>query len=258
MRKNVILSSVAATVVTGVLMMSGCNSSNNGKSVDQDYLEKGTVNVSVVDDEAGNLTNVKVTTGGKLQSTASIKQVKCVDKSGKAASCKTVCTPTNNCAVKIAAACSEKLNYSNASDVSGAWNLYNNSAAADVVAERADDTTVTTFSGVANITQTGGINSCNFDFSTFIVCAITKDGKKYYNASYNSEGYVLALIEYKDGTKEWKKVPITRKSNGTENDQPFIDMKGLTGEVPAKITIFSVLKKGASATGATGSTGAIS
>jgi len=29
-------------------------------------------------------------------------------------------------------------------------------------------------------------------------------------------------------------------------------MKGLTGEVPAKITIFSVLKKGASATGGSG------
>lgn len=255
MRKNVILSTVAATVVAGVLMV-GCGSSSTPKQKDQSYDVVGKVNVVAAQDGTVDSTKSTIKTDGGIKATVSVKNVRdCVDANNNPKPCVDVCTPTNPCQVTIKAECPSKLNYANNTDAIGAWHAYNNAGDANVVAERNDGKTFATFSGVAIIDQKGGIGSCGFDFSSFIVCAVTKDGKHYWNTSTNSAGYVMVLVEYNDGSSEWKKVPVARKSNGVENDQPFIELLGLNGKVPAKLTVFSILKTGAPATGSTGSTG---
>ena len=261
MKRSIILSTVAATVVTGVLMMSGCNSSAP-KAATPEFTGEGHVAVTITDGKISDsvVTIESTPTAGAqasvLKSSVTVRSItECVDTNGDEAACSTVCTPVAPCEVKLETACSSSLNYSNTTDESGAWSLYNVSADADVAADRADTTTYPTFSGTTTISQSGGIGSCGFDFSTFIVCAITKDGDHYWNTTTNSAGYVMVLIEYADDTKEWKKVDVARKSNGFENGQPFIELTGLDGKVPAKITVFSILKVGAAPTGTTGSTG---
>ncbi len=266
MKKNVILSTVAATVVTGVLMLSGCGSSNStAPEAGANYTAQKEYTVVA---KAGEKTSFTITTEAAagnssaqakgVKATASVSDITCVNSQP----CSTVCTTTNPCKVTIKAACGNdaKLNYANATDFVGtfaAWNDANGNNA-DVSAVIADDGLVAAFSGSANISQTGGIDSCNFDFSSFIVCAITEHTKKHaYKSSFNSVDYVMVLVEYNDGTKEWKKVPNTYKSNGVENGQPFFSVTGLDGKLPVKISVVSVLKVGASLTGGTGSTGTI-
>ncbi len=253
MKRSIILSAVAATVVTGALMMGGCTSSSSPKEKDQSYDVVGKVNVAVAQD--GQVTSSPVTTDGDVKATLNVRGIDdCVDANAQPTPCVQVCTPANPCQVTVKAACPSKLNYANDTDAIGAWHAYNNAGNADVVAERNDATTYPTFSGVAHIDQTGGIGTCNFDFSSFIVCAVTKDGKHYWNTSTNSAGYVLVFVEYGDGTSEWKKVTVERKNNGVENDQPYIALS-VDGKVPVKLTVFSILKEGAAPTGTTGSTG---
>jgi len=257
MKRNVILSAVAATVVTGVLMMSGCGS-NGPKAKDQSYSDVGTVNVVVAQDGS---VDSKVTSSGTVKTTITLKTVRdCVDTNGATTPCTEVCTTAAPCEVKVESVCgpNAKLNYANSTDYTGVFEEWRDSNDANVVAERADAGTIAAFSGSVNVSQTGGIVSCDFDFDTFIVCALT-EGKKlpYYNTSDNSTGYVMVLVEYADGTKEWKKVDITRKSNGEENDQPFIEITGLSGKMPVKFSVISVLKVGSPATGSSGSTGTI-
>ncbi len=261
MRKNVILSTVAATVVTGVLMMSGCGSSSSPEQADQGYTGIETVDVAIVDGKVDSVVTVEgtptaVSQASTVKTTVSVRGISdCVDANQQPAPCVEVCTPASPCSVTVEAKCPSNLNYANDTDAIGAWHAYNNTGNADVVAERNDDSTYPTFSGVAIISQAGGIGACGFDFSTFIVCAVTKDGDHYWNTSTNSAGYVMVLVEYADGSSEWVKVDVTRKSNGVEDDQPFIELTGLNGKVPAKLTVFSILKTGAPATGSTGSTG---
>jgi len=257
MKRNVILSTVAATVVTGVLMMSGCNSSSP-EAVAQSYEGNGTVEVvPATDGTTSSVAIVQAETpaGNPVEVRVAVNKVSdCVDASNQPAPCVDVCTPANPCAVTVTASCPSELNYANNTDTIGAWHAYNNTADANVQAVKDDNTLVPTFSGVATVNQTGGIGSCGFDFSTFIVCAVNKEGVHYWNTSSNSAGYVLVLVEFADGTSEWQKIDITRKFNGVEYDQPFIELLDVEGKVPAKITVFSILNAGAPATGS-GSTG---
>ena len=265
MKKNVILSTVAATVVTGVLMMSGCGSNSKAPTYNAGQTASGQAQVFNMDAN-GNLKTATSATakgngGGFSNSQVTIKAVRdCVDANKQPKPCEEVCTAQNPCKVTIKSACSNTdknvLDYTKHTDIIGAWDAYNNTGNADVVAVRNDAGLVPAYSGVVNIDGSKGMGTCGFDFNTFIVCALTKDGLHAWNTSTNSAGYALVLVEYADGTSEWKKVDITRKSNGSENDQPFIELLNLEGKVPAKITVFSVLKKGALATGSSGSTGA--
>ncbi len=264
MKKNVILSTVAATVVTGVLMMSGCGSSSNPevsyeakKSIDIVVKSGEDATYTVTTEAVSNSSQAKA-----VKAKATVKNVKCVDDQNVSQPCETVCTTANPCTVTLQAVCGNeaKLNFANKTDFVGvktAWFDANNNNA-DVTAVISDPNLIPAFSGSANISQTGGIDSCDVDFSSFIVCAITLNSQKHaYKSSTNSVDYVMVYVEYNDGTSEWKKVPNTYKSNGVENGQPFFELKGLGGKLPIKISVISVLKVGESATGATGSSGSI-
>jgi len=269
MKKNVILSTVAATVVTGVLMLSGCGETSTGpesSAQSPGHTAEGSINIT-----APNSASVKVVAtesnggtqgGGQQQVTAVVKKVRCADSTGAAteAECNTKCTTANPCGVKIESACSLDANAANAtsaldfsklSDIIGAWHQFNNTANADVVAAKAEKPL---YSGVSTVTGFGGISSCDFAFSSFIVCALDKNGDRYFVNSENSAGYAMVLLEYGDGSTAWIKAPITFKSNGTEPGQPFINIDGLSGAMPAKVTVFPVLKDSAVAH-STGSTG---
>lgn len=256
MKRNVILSTVAATVVTGVLMMSGCTSSK-AEQQNQSYKEEGAVKVVVSEDGS---TDSVVTSGGKIQTTVTLRTVSECTVNGVETPCNEVCVAADPCEVQLASVCGPdaKLNYANQTDFDGTFAAWNSTADQVVLDEIADAGTVAAFSGSALVTQTGGIAACDFDFSTFIVCALSENNKfHYWNTSDNSTGYVMVLLEYADGTKEWKKVPITRKFNGEENDQPFIEMLGLNGKMPVKFSVMSILNVGSPATGSSGSSGSI-
>ncbi len=262
MKRNVILSTVAATVVTGVLMMSGCGNSNAPKA-GVNYEAEKTIDVVVKSGEKASFTVTTEAVSNNSQAKAVkakavVKDVRCVNDKP----CETVCTKATPCKVTIQAACGNaaKLNFTKKTDfvgASAAWfNANGNNA--DVSAVINDPKLIPAFSGSANISQTGGIASCNVDFSSFIVCAITLESKKHaYKSKTNSVDYVMVFVEYDDGTSKWIKVPNTYKSNGVENGQPFFDLKGLGGKLPIKISVMSILKVGESATGSTGSTGTI-
>jgi hypothetical protein len=266
MKKNIILSSVAAIAVSGIITFGGCaESSTPNKPVS--YSAEKTIDIVL---DRGTKSTFSITTEAKgdnmkskgVKSSSTIKDFKCVDSNKKEAECSTVCTTKNPCKVTIQAACGEeaKLNYSNATDFVGtfaAWHDANGNNA-DVSEVIDNKNLVAAFSGSANISQTGGIDSCNFDFSSFIVCAITENTKKHaYKSSTNSVDYVMVLIEYSDGTRVWKKVSNTYKSNGVEDGQPFFKLTDLGGKLPVKISVLSILKVGQSATGGTGSSGSI-
>jgi hypothetical protein len=270
MKKNVILSAVAATVVTGALMLGGCGSNSKAPEYDAGKTAEGSTTVVM---KNGKVTgsalaegNSDANLGGGFSNTKIVvKDVRdCKDANNQPKPCENVCVGDNNpCEVKITTACSNDtgtvLDYTKTSDFTGAFSEFNNSGNADVVAVRNDATLVPAFSGVINVNTSKAIGSCGFDINTFVVCALTRDNVHAWNSNYesggNSAGYVLVLAEYEGGHKEWKKVDIDWGDNDGKSGQPGVNVS-FDGKTPAKITIMSVLKKGRAATGATGSTGA--
>ena len=271
MKKNIILSAVAATVVTGALMLGGCvTNSSKAPAYNPGQKAEGTISVVMNADgtvKAGSSVVAKGNSdvnlgGGYSNSKVTVKTVRdCVDANQQPAPCTQVCTEAKPCDVIVTTACTndsgENLNYANTSDFIGAFHEYNNSGDPEVVAVRNDATLAVGFSGVINVVGTG-IGSCGFGIDTYVVCVLMQDGTHAWNISGedgNTAGYVLVLAEFADGTKEWKKVEIVRGTNNGENQQPGVSVD-FDGKVPAKITVMSVLRKGRQATGASGSTGA--
>ena len=125
------------------------------------------------------------------------------------------------------------------------------------------------------------VNSCTIDYSTFIVCAMDKDGKKYYVSQDAPTGTdtgaqavealvsITTVVDGKEVT-EWRRVPLKWKSKTgddgqTLSGQPYVELSNLAlnGNLPAKVKVYTILKvagsksHGGKVTGVSGGTGAV-
>jgi len=119
MKKNVILSTVAATVVASVLMV-GCTSTK----AEAPKMVSGKDSVKVVVKRADGAVDATANTEGKLGTSVAVKKIdRCVDASGEEKACTEVCTDANPCEVTIKSACGDKvqLNYAHDTDYTGVF-----------------------------------------------------------------------------------------------------------------------------------------
>jgi flagellin-like hook-associated protein FlgL len=290
MKKNIVLSSVAAVAVAGMLVLSGCGGNSGSTKSNNNVDDSKTAKISVV---AGTPSSVKVSFGnskkdhGQDDLTVTVKEIRCGDDNTVAA-CESKCTAVNPCEVKVETGCGV-VDTANNTLVNGTSAEAANAAFAAAAGAKDKDGKLVGpadgefigFDGVTVLTS-DNVNSCTIDYSAFIVCAMDKDGKKYYvsqdapNIAKGETGAeaveaLVSITTIVDGKEviEWKRVPLEWKSkqgdDGVLSGQPFVNLENLAlnGHLPAKIKVYTILKvagsksHGDKVTGVSGGTGAV-
>jgi hypothetical protein len=286
MKKNIVLSSVAAVAVAGMLVLSGCGGNSGSTKKVENVVDSKAGKISVVAGQASD--TLTVSFGGNKDRgqdniSVTVKEIRC-GTTPTASACETKCTTQNPCEVKVETGCGvvdAKNALVNDTSAEAANKAFAELAKADkydddkpVVIE---DTEFVGFDGVTVLTS-DDVDSCTVKYSTFIKCALDRDGKKYYVAQSLDKDQKGAIAEYaivqittvKDGkeTTTWKKVKLdytAKVVNGkTLLGQPFVNLENLAlnGNLPAKIKVFTILAKAGSkshggVSGVSGGTGAV-
>jgi hypothetical protein len=293
MKKNIVLSSVVAVAVVGMLALSGCGgNSGSSTTTDNNVEDSKAGKISVV---AGTDSSVKVSFGdskkdyGQDDVTVTVKNIKCGGTTTVKATetaCETKCTVTNPCDVVIETGCgtvSANNTLENGTSAAAANEAFAEAAGAKDKDGNSVGPGAGEFLGYDGITvlTSDDVNSCTIDYSTFIVCAMDKDGKKYYVSQDAPTGTdtgaqaveaLVAITTVVDGKEvtEWRRVPLQWKSKTgddgqTLSGQPYVELSNLAlnGNLPAKVKVYTILKvagsrsHGDKVTGVSGGTGAV-
>ncbi len=269
MKKNVILSTVAATVVTGVLMMSGCGGSNNSSISD----------ITNNDKNGGTIVGkTKVTNQGASEKKYYSEDNKTVLGSMKYTSSTTTagknpCTTADPCTVVFKRDCYKKT--SGINTVTGYDNkLVRDAAFAEInkafevggIPFTAPAGKTIRFSGALEISEKDGrIDKCTGMKIEFKAppCATDSNGDWHYINNQAENGEIVDTAELlvlvtplvsgvaDEANSYWLKVPIT--------DPKSFDLRkavlNLTGEtaLPARLFVYAI--QNSDTTGTTGTTG---
>jgi hypothetical protein len=275
MRKNVILSAVAATVVTGVLMLSGCTSS-------------GAKTKTIVDDKDVPSSTVDVVpANGKLtfSGSAENKSAGGIDFTGTNATSKAGkdCT-VDPCTVTIKKGCGKEagkvLNYTNSCAVKTAYD------ALDATGPSAAAGKEFRYAGFVDISS-DDIASCTVSFSADLKCSLDRDGQVATNttgstgstgagsAGEKAAGSGEALYVYvnpdtapagskvaiyivpadgcsTNGTGYWAEGTVAYRADGTAYVQTEVNIDDIPARVYFFVEEFSQVDANDAATGSTG------
>jgi hypothetical protein len=293
MKKNIVLSSVAAVAVVGMLALSGCGG-NSGTTTPANNVEDskaGTISV-VAGTDSKTLT---VSFGdskkdhGQDDVTVTVKNIKCGTTTEEATeeACETKRTFAKPCGVVIETGCGTVSSANNKLEKGTSAAAANEAFAEAAGAKDKDGNSVGPVAGEflgydgVTVLTSDDVNSCTIDYSTFIVCAMDKDGKKYYVSQDAPTGTdtgaqavealvsITTVVDGKEVT-EWRRVPLQWKSKTgddgqTLSGQPYVELSNLAlnGNLPAKVKVYTILKvagsksHGGKVTGVSGGTGAV-
>ncbi len=273
--RKIVLSSVVATAVAGVLMLSGCGGSSSSSD---EIAKKPEVDTSkVLKDKqsasskiTGNNIAVVLKTDGSDKNKASLGSTKVtmsVDKSE--------CTTSDPCSVSITRKCfPNELNYNDG--IAKAYEIAD-AAANDIDLD--DNKLALRYAGFVKVDGDSRIDSCSLDFEIGLKCAVNKAGTKYYlmdnDPATNDYRVTTAAVavKYTDGDGQvkvaWYKAEVEYKAgkrilkhlvNAADNTEGIKN-----AHLPAEVYVYvkqnskqrSADEIEAGGTGASGGTGGI-